>query len=345
MQDVLDNPNVVAQKDPFDALGVAAKEWTQLAEKPDVVGTLPPRSYRQVVVTGMGGSGMAAGMVKDWANLSVPFEVVKGYDLPAYVSSETLVIASSYSGNTEETLSAAKEAIERDATVAVIASGGALLELAKERELPYVQLRDGVQPRMAVFANLVALLSLLEAMSICEGKLAEIAGLASWLSEASARWEAVVPSDLNLAKQLAMHAAGKTPVIYASSLMRSVAYKWKISFNENAKTVAFWNELPEFNHNEFIGWSSHPVEKPYAVFDLRSEFDHPQIAKRFEISDRLLSGMRPKAEVIELEGETAIAQMLWGGVLADFVSIYLAILNGVDPTKVELIEKLKSELK
>ena len=93
-----------------------------------------------------------------------------------------------------------------------------------------------------------------------------------------------------------------------------------------------------------MGWTSHPVEKPYVVFDLRSSFDHPKITKRFEISDRLLSGKRPKANVIELQGESVIAQMLWASIFADFVSIYLAILNGVDPSKVELIEKLKQEL-
>ena len=126
--------------------------------------------------------------------------------------------------------------------------------------------------------------------------------------------------------------------------MGGVAYKWKISWNENAKNVAFWNVLPEFNHNEFMGWTSHPVEKPYVVFDLRSSFDYPKITKSFEISDRLLSGKRPKANVIELQGESVIAQMLWASIFADFVSIYLAILNGVDPSKVELIEKLKQEL-
>jgi glucose/mannose-6-phosphate isomerase len=126
--------------------------------------------------------------------------------------------------------------------------------------------------------------------------------------------------------------------------MAPVAYKWKISWNENAKNVAFWNELPEFNHNEFMGWTSHPIEKPFAIFDLVSGLEHPQILKRFEVSDRLLSGQRPKSTVVNLAGDTVIAQMLWGSILADFVSIYVAILNGVDPTPVPLIEKLKKEL-
>jgi glucose/mannose-6-phosphate isomerase len=151
-------------------------------------------------------------------------------------------------------------------------------------------------------------------------------------------------TDENYAKQLAYIAVGKTPVFYGGALTAPVAYKWKISWNENAKNVAFWNEYSEFNHNEFMGWTSHPIEKPFAVFDLISKLEHPQILKRFEISDRLLSGMRPKATVINLAGETAIQQLLWGCILADFVSIYVAILNGVDPTPVGIIEKLKHEL-
>jgi glucose/mannose-6-phosphate isomerase len=127
-------------------------------------------------------------------------------------------------------------------------------------------------------------------------------------------------------------------------LTAPVAYKWKISWNENAKNVAFWNEYSEYDHNEFIGWTSHPVEKPYAIFDIVSHLEHPQILKRFDISDRLLSGKRPKAMTISLQGDTLIQQMLWGSILADFASIYVAILNGADPSPVALIEKLKQEL-
>jgi len=198
---------------------------------------------------------------------------------------------------------------------------------------------------MGVLANFAALLNLLVAYNVCEqARVDEFRDSADWLHTAIDMWHQSVPFENNPAKQLAWACAGKSPVIYAGSQFRGVAYKWKISFNENAKTVAWWNEYPEFNHNEFIGWTSHPIEKPYAVIDLRSSFDHSQVKKRFEISDRLLSGKRPKATEVELQGDTVLRQMLWGSVLADFVSIYLAILNGVDPTKVDLIEKLKGEL-
>lgn len=108
-----------------------------------------------------------------------------------------------------------------------------------------------------------------------------------------------------------MQAVGKTQ-LFTVVAMAPIAYKWKISWNENAKNVAFCTTCPEFNHNEFLGWTSHPVEKPFIVFDLRSQFEHPQIQKRFELSDRLLSGMRPRATAVDMAGDTLVKQMLWG---------------------------------
>lgn len=344
--ETLDNPNYLSQHDPSNALGVAGDEYEQLRMELPMVfhgGTDQPIS--NVVVAGMGGSALAAGLAKDWLNLSLPFEVVKSYGLPHYVGPQTLVIASSHSGNTEETLAALTQAEERGAHVAVVAGGGQLIAAAEQRQLTSVTLPQVSQPRMGVFANLLSLLMVLEAHGLIEHRAIEdLRAQADWLKETSRQWGAAISSHDNLAKQLAWSCAGKTPVVYAGTTFRSIAYKWKISFNENAKNVAFYNELPEFNHNEFIGWSSHPMQKPYAIIDLVSDHDHPQIQKRFEISDRLLSGMRPHATTVPLGGETVLQQMLWGCVLADFVSIYLGILNGVDPTPVALVEKLKQEL-
>lgn len=345
---MLDDNNVLRQRDPSGALGVAAEQYQQArfavaVNNPEHDG----RGITRVVVAGMGGSALAALLVKSWlkAELPIPFEVVRTYDLPGYVNAETLVIASSYSGNTEETLNCLEMARSRGAQTAIISAGGALIEAALELDIAHVQLPDHLQPRMAVIYNLRALAALLGHFSIVSFMtFDEIAQTADWLASETAKWTSDVSTDKNYAKQLALTAVGKTPVFYAGSLMAPVAYKWKISWNENAKNVAFWNEIPEFNHNEFIGWTSHPVEKPFAIFDLVSQFEHPQILKRFEVSDRLLSGRRPKSTVINLEGNSEITQMLWGSILADFVSIYVAILNGVDPTPVPLIEKLKSEL-
>lgn len=345
---MLDDSNVLKQRDPKDALGIAAKEYEQADFMAEIKQSdHDDRQIDNIVVAGMGGSALAALMAKAWLapELTVPFEVVRSYDLPGYVGPSTLVIASSYSGNTEETLSALHEARAKNAEVAIIASGGKLVEAAKADGMVHVQLPDGLQPRMGVMYNLRALLALLAHFGVTKrDHLGEVARLAGWLKEETQNWTADVTIDKNYAKQLALLAVGKTPIFYGGPIMAPLAYKWKISWNENAKNVAFWNEYPEFNHNEFIGWTSHPIEKPFAIFDLISSFEHPQVLKRFTVSDRLLSGRRPKANVVDLKGETAIAQMLWGSILSDFASIYVAILNGVDPTPVALIEKLKAEL-
>jgi len=345
---MLDDNNVLRQRDPEGALDVAAAQFEQArfsvqVAHPDNDG----RQITRVVVAGMGGSALAALLAKAWlkAELSVPFEVVRSYDLPGYVDYNTLVIISSYSGNTEETLSALGQARDRFAQVAIISAGGKLKAAAEKDLIASVELPTHLEPRMAVIYNLRALVAVLAHFGVVNyDRFGEIADVADWLKQETQLWTSNVTTDKNYAKQLALTAVGKTPVFYAGSLMSPVAYKWKISWNENAKNVAFWNEFPEFNHNEFIGWSSHPVEKPFAIFDLISNFEHARILKRFEISDRLLSGKRPKANNVMLKGDTVIAQMLWGSILADFVSIYVAILNGVDPTPVDLVEKLKTEL-
>ncbi len=345
---MLDDSNVIAQRDPANALGVAAEQYTQAqfavhVDHPENDG----RQITKVVVAGMGGSALAAALAKSWlkGEMTVPFEVVRTYDLPEYVDYNTLVIASSYSGNTEEALAGLADARNKFAQVAVIASGGKLGEIAAEQSIASVALPAHLQPRMAAIYNLRALVAILAHFGVVSyDRFGEIADCSAWLAEQSRQWTSDVSTDKNYAKQLALMAVGKTPVFYAGSLMAPIAYKWKISWNENAKNVAFWNEYPEFNHNEFIGWSSHPIEKPFAVFDLVSNLENPRILQRMAISDRLLSGMRPKATQVKLQGDSAIAQMLWGSILADFTSIYVAILNGVDPTPVALIEKLKKEL-
>lgn len=344
--DLLDNASQVAERDGQNTLGLVADSSKQLLVELNVQ-NLPENLPRisQIVLAGMGGSALAADMARDWLNLSLPFSVVKDYSLPQFVGPQTLVIACSFSGNTEETLAALTEARSRNAPVVIATGGGRLLELATREALPLIVMEYTGQPRMNVLLNLQAIVEILIAYGLLgEATRTELKSAAERLASTGQTWGPQVAFKDNMAKQLAWHCAGKTPVIYASSRFRSVAYKWKIAFNETSKNMAFCNEYSEFNHNEFIGWSSHPVEKPFAVLDLHSSFDHPRVTKRFELSDRLLSGLRPKAVPVQLQGETMLEQFAWGNTLADYVSIYLAILNGVDPAPVALIEKLKQEL-
>ncbi len=348
MTDILDNVSVVAQKDPADALGVAATQYQQASYGSQVVNAdHDNRTITAVVVTGMGGSALAALLAKVLLQpeLSISFEVSREYDIPNYVNKNTLVIASSYSGNTEETVSSLEQARSRGAQVGVVASGGKLIEIATANGIAYTTIPTGIQPRMGVIYNLRGLLTLLVNFGVIEPSwLDELSGLSAWLESESEQWKGDVPTEQNYAKQLALETIGKSPVFYGSPLTAPLAYKWKISWNENGKNIAFWNQYPEFNHNEFLGWYSHPVEKPFAVFDIHSSLDKPRIAQRMELSDKILSGRRPQAQSITLKGDTLLAQLLWGSILADFASIYVAILNGIDPTPVEIIERLKKDL-
>jgi glucose/mannose-6-phosphate isomerase len=345
---MLDDINVLRQRDPENALGIAAGEYTQ-TEFDAIVWNEENdgRPIHNIVIAGMGGSALAALIIKAWLKdtITVPFEILRSYDIPAYVDKNTLFIASSYSGNTEEVVSALNQAEIKGAQLGIIASGGKLIDIASTERIAHVPLPEDFQPRMADIDGLRALVALLVTFGIVDrDTFNAIKATSEWLKAERSKWASDVPTGTNYAKQLALLAVGKTPVFYGGALTAPIAYKWKISWNENAKNVSFWNEYSEFNHNEFLGWTSHPIEKPFAIFDIISNLEHPQILKRFEVSDRLLSGMRPKATVINLAGDSAIQQLLWGSILADFVSIYVAILNNVDPTPVVLIEKLKKEL-
>lgn len=345
MTHILDDASVVAERDPAGALAFAASQPEQLRHDFGIHNTKPFDTVKNIVFAGMGGSSLVAEFAKTWPRMSVPFMVSKTYNLPAFVGPETLVICASASGNTEETLESLAHAEAAGAQVAIIAHGGKLAARAKEKNYLLAQLPEVPQPRYGVFYDFRALVEILVAAGVAEqGSIAELESLAQPLGDAARSWVQSVPAEQNQAKQFADRLAGKTLIAYAGPLMYPAAYKWKIDANENAKNTAWCNVLPEFNHNEFIGWSGHPVEKPFAVVDLISTFEHPRVLKRFELIDRMLSGMRPKAIEIQLQGESALEHMLYGVLLGDFTTLYLAILNGVNPTPVELVEKFKKEL-
>lgn len=341
---MLDDLKVIHERDAQDALGVAEKQWQQISHDFEIEGKVVTDHVYNVVVGGMGGSALAALISTVWPGFTEPFEICRNYEIPNYVDSDTLFIASSYSGNTEETLAGLEAAEKRGAQIAVITSGGKLGQIAREKGYPLVNLPDGFQPRFAALYNLKALLTITDAFGVTTNMAAELSSAKSFLQEAVVDWTPSVPTSQNPAKQLALELMGKSIVVYAGPKMFPAAYKWKISFNENAKNVAWCNQIPEFSHNEMLGWTSHPVDKPYAVIELRSDLEHDRVKKRFVVTEKLLSGRRPSPNVVEVKGESMLEQMLWAITFGDFVSLYLAILNGLNPTPVDLIEKFKKAL-
>jgi glucose/mannose-6-phosphate isomerase len=341
---MLDDLKMIHDRDADDALGVAEKQWQQLQYVFDVA-VPKPADVRNVILAGMGGSAFPGVFIRSWPGTSVPFEVVRDYDLPAYVDEHTLFISSSYSGNTEETLAALEAAEARGASIVVIAAGGKLADLAQAKGYPLFTIPGGIQPRMSSFYFLAAMVQLLEPLGIVPaGSSQELSQTGDWLKDQLAEWRPDVVTAKNAAKQLAQELMGRSVVVYSGPKLFPAANKWKICTNENAKTVAWVNQYPEFNHNEFIGWASHPTEKPYGVVEIRSNLEHERVQKRFVVSERLLSGLRPAPHIVVPQGSTLFQQTVWTSNFADFVSLYLALLNGLNPTPVDLVEKLKAEL-
>lgn len=345
---MLDDLKMIHQRDSQDALGIAEKQCQQYSHDYKFSWS-PSRPISNVIAAGMGGSGLAAKAYKVAGGLHVPFEVVQDYDLPEYAGEDTLLVCSSYSGNTEETLSVLEQALDDKRPypkpmIVVIASGGKLLEKAKTNNIPYVCLPAGYQPRYTFGYQYRAIAEVFAATPLVDGEIQSLETAAKWLSE---NINNLLPASLtkeNPAKKLALELAGSSIVIYSGPQLFPAAYKWKISLNENAKQIAWCNQLPEFNHNEFLGWTSHPADKPYKVVDLRSKLEDKRTQKRFQVSEKLLSGKRPHPEVVNPKGNTSLEQLLWTVTLGDFVSLYLSLLNGLDPTPVDLIKKFKEEM-
>jgi glucose/mannose-6-phosphate isomerase len=351
---MLDDTTFIEKLDQQNALGVIAGQPKQLLEEYQPGDLSHLTNISQVVLSGMGGSALAAEFVKSWLSdrLRVPFIISRDYVLPAFVGPNTLVIASSYSGNTEETLSALHMAEERGAQIVVLSSGGKLLDAARAGGHlhvplladghPHFDLPDGLQPRLAVLYGVKALAMLFEALGLATSLEDELLEASMWIDNLQTQWQSSSLADVNLAKRIAQSVAGHPVIVYGGPTLGMPTMKWKIDFNENSKNLAFYNYLPEFNHNEFLGWG-HPLEHPFKVIELRSSLDHTQIQKRFDITNELLADRFLPIEV-PAEGKSKLEQMLYALILGDYVSAYVAFLNGIDPTPVEMIEVLKSKL-
>lgn len=341
---MLDDVARIRDLDQSGALEVIASQPQQLLHRFETkVSAI--EGIDHIVVAGMGGSALAAEFIKCWLSdsLPVPITIVRDYRLPNWVGEKTLVVASSYSGNTEETLASLTDAENRGAHIVVVSAGGKLAQQAQSHNYPLFALPAGVQPRLAVLYGVKALANLLEQLGLMTGLTEELELVSGWMAPLVKAWEPGLETSDNPAKLLAQNLHNSVPVIYAGPTLSFLAMKWKIDINENAKNVAFWNVFPELNHNEFIGWAN-PESKPLKVVELKSNLDHPQVAKRFAVTNELLKDAMGTAVVIEAHGESHLQQMIWTFVLGTYVSAYLAMLNGVDPTPVALVEELKQRL-
>lgn len=305
------------------------------------------RAAKSVALLGMGGSAIGGDLVRGiWSDrLRVPLEVVRGYDLPAWVGTETLVVASSYSGATEETISAFGQAVERRSPVAVSSTGGTLLDVARRANLPHLSFPGGGQPRAAVGYAITLLAGLLERAGMLDLGDGEVRAAVATADAAVAAYAPEVPTADNAAKQLAWQIVDRIPVIEASGFLAPVARRWKTQLNENSKSAAVYEELPEATHNAVVGYPQPDAIRDHQlVVFLESDADHPRNTLRASLSRELLDASGIGHHVVQAKGASRFARALDAIVLGDFTSVYLAALYGIDPTPVDAISELKQAL-
>jgi glucose/mannose-6-phosphate isomerase len=348
--ELLDSADQLSKIDRSGMLAVVAAmpEMLRQAQQFSAGVTIPAQPVTQVIVAGMGGSAIAGDLAADifYKKARVPLTTVRGYFLPATVDSSTLVIALSYSGETEETLSAVKDAEKKGARVVCITAGGKLREIAETKKYPIFLIPSGFQPRAALPFLLVCLLSALEKSGIIAPQAAEIAEAVSVLQRLREEYKPAKPARTNLAKQLAKKLQGKIPFIFgAAGTTGAVAYRAKCQFSENSKTTAIANVFPELNHNEIVSIAAlKKDDNPFALIVLRDDEDAERVKKRIEITKSLITRQLGGANELSGQGKSPLARALSLVYCLDHVSVYLALLQEIDPTPVEIIARLKKEM-
>ncbi len=351
----LDDAPALAQRDPGGMLLQVADLPAQLRHAPRASaafrgaagGGVPRAKGREVLLCGMGGSAIGGEFAAAWcAPRGVRVAVHRGYGLPEWAGAGTLLIFSSYSGNTEETLSAFEVALARGLKGLCITTGGALGERARSAGVPVYTISAGLQPRAALGHSLSGVLMLLHAAGVVEDPAPEIEAAARHLDSLVAKLGPEVPAAANPAKRLAQLWHGRLPFIYSGpGLTQPVGVRWRGQVNENAKSLCVASAFPELDHNEIMGWQALPeLRRRCVLMLLRDRDDEPAVQRRMRITAEILASRAAALEWVDTSGEAPLARLLDLAWLGDWASVYLAFLNEVDPTPVPEIEDLKRRL-
>jgi len=296
------------------------------------------KDFSNVILTGLGGSGIGGSIVQNYVfdKMKVPFSVNKDYFLPAYVNKKSLVIVSSYSGNTEETIAAMQQAIKAKATIVCITSGGKIAELAKKKHIDCILLPAGMPPRSCIGYSMVQVLFILAHFGFISGDFKRNIKTSIKMLKAD-----LLPIQKK-ARSIAQKLNGKLPVIYASSEYEGLAIRVRQQINENSKMLAWHGVVPEMNHNELVGWRDKDAKK--AVLILRNEDDYDRVQTRMEINKKIIRKYTPNVIEIYSQGKSYWEKIFYFIHLTDWVSVYLADLHNVDATEVKVIDFLKGQL-
>ncbi|NTV47160.1 MAG: bifunctional phosphoglucose/phosphomannose isomerase [Chlorobiales bacterium] len=324
--------------------------YAQLETKFDILNSssvIKPSEVQNIVITGLGGSAIGGDLARTYLSgeCKVPIFVNRNYTLPEFVGPATLVIASSYSGNTEETISAYKDAIKRKAKVFCITSGGEVEKMALKQKHYTVKIPPGYPPRTALGFSFTALLTTLANFGFIKSKAKDLKETAEFLKKKSEMY-ADFSLKGNLAVELAKKSVGKLPLIYTSDDFTSVVgVRWKGQICENAKVLAYSNVLPELNHNELVGWKlNKDLLKQTHVIVLHDKTDHVRTQFRMLVTADIAKKYTKSISEVQSEGNSLLTRLFSLILLGDWTSYYLAFFNEVDPTPVEVIDYLKKSL-
>lgn len=301
-----------------------------------------------IVVTGLGGSAIGGDFLRLLVSekIAVPVIVNRDYTLPKFINEKTLLFAVSYSGNTEETISAYRQAKEQGARVIALTNGGKLKELAEKDGTPVIIVPAGVSPRAATGYLLIPVLAVLEKLELLNNLTTDFNEMLGLIKDLREKLAPESPEEVNLAKQLARRILDRIPVIWAASgNTEVVSTRWKGQINENGKAPAYWNIFPELNHNEIVGFEE-PQEllKKLEIIILRDKYDHPRVQKRMEITKEIIKEKVSGINEVWSSGESKLARLFSLTYIGDYVSVYLASMYGIDPTPVKNIDYLKNKL-
>ena len=347
----LDNPGTYATLDPSSMreriaglAGQCRRAWQQARTF-----SLSPQygPVDRVVLLGMGGSAIGGDLLASLPTLedSLPIQVCRDYVLPPGVGPRTLAIASSYSGNTEETLSAFEEAVARGARVMAVTSGGLLAQRCQHLGIPLFTVDYRGEPRSALGYSFVAPLALLCGLGLVADQERSLEEAAALLERQAAAWAPEVSTAHNPAKALAQQMYGRLVVVYGAGILTGVARRWKTQVNENAKAWAFYEPLPELDHNAVVGYvNPHDTTQSAFVVLLKPSTPPSRTSLRYAVTMDTLEKAGVAHRLIEAEGHSPLAQMLGAVYLGDYASYYLALLYGVDPSQVATIDYLKERL-
>ncbi len=346
---ILDDPQKIGRIDKSSMLSFcveAPKHYAQAARLGKTFSIDYPKPDT-IVVAGMGGSGIGGELLKDWGRdrVAVPIDACKEYSLPAYANENTLVLVVSYSGETEETLSSLTDAIKRKCMIACISSGGPLHEFAEKLGVPHLLVPSGMAPRATLPYLFLPLITTLERIGLVANVDAEVSEATGILKQISSENSPEETSDHNLSKKMALGIDGTVPVVYGFGFYRTVAQRLKTQFNENSKNPAKWEFFPELNHNEIVGWEqAKEYARCFSAIFIRDDEEPLEIRQRIEATKGLMNRNVRKLLDVHSRGESRLAKMTSVICTGDFVSVYLAILRGVDPTPVKTISLLKRKL-